>query len=166
MSESAVSETMKSVELSEDYLWQLGRVATVTETHTTIEFDSTEQCARCLSGQGCGAGVFAKLFARKGAVLSLSGVGGFHPGQMVQVGVLPGAILRASMAVYAWPLGLFLAVLVGGHYGLSIGQTAFGELGLLAVALACAGIGIWAIGHLRSRMMNPIVVPWSCMHRQ
>lgn len=147
---------------NDGYLWQLGRVTEVSGLTASIEFERLPTCAKCASGKGCGQGVFSQLFSRRSAQLTLQNTQGLRVGQWVKVGVTPRAVLNASLLLYGWPLLLFLLVLVTGHYGLSLGQSAWGEWTLFGAALGIAAIGLRVAGHLRIKAMNPIVKGWTC----
>lgn len=143
-------------------IWQPGVVANKSGDQVCIEMDTSQHCQRCLDGQGCGAGVFSQLFAKKGARLTVTSLEPLNVGDRVWVGVSPQGILKASMALYAWPLALFLLTLmVVGPLWLELGLWG-GEWGVLVVALAVPALGIKALAQLRSQALNPTVVPLSC----
>lgn len=143
-------------------VWQIGRVEACHGQRVKIVFDSIDQCQRCLDGQGCGAGIFTQLFSTRGAATHLNA--DFNPavGQWVRVGISPSAIVRASALLYAWPLALFMGVLILGHYGLGFQS----QWVLLGGALLAAGTGVMIVGRLRSWVLDPIVIPWSCTQAQ
>lgn len=144
------------------YLWQLGRVHAITKDQAQIKFDATTSCAKCLAGEGCGAGVFAKLFNHKGASLAVPCAPDLQVGQPVRVGVLPRDLLKGSWWLYGWPLAVFLITLVLG--GALLGPKAAGlsEWLLLLLALGLGALAVRFGEALRTQKMNPIVVPWSC----
>ena len=143
-------------------IWQPGVVADKSGDEYCVEMDTPQHCQRCLDGQGCGAGVFSQLFAKKGARLMVSSIEPLNIGDRVQVGVSPQGILKASVALYAWPLALFLLTLVVvGPLWLKLGLWG-GEWGVLVVALAVPAFGIKALAQLRFQAVNPTVVPLSC----
>lgn len=147
---------------TDPYLWQMGRVDAVGDQNTRIKFNTTESCAQCLAGKGCGAGVFSQLFNQKGAVLKVPSTANLVVGQAVRVGVLPLDLLKASLWLYAWPLAVFLLTLMLGGLVVAPGQSALGEWLLFLAALSLGALALKLAGALRSRAMNPIVVPWSC----
>lgn len=144
------------------YLWQMGRVHEVSDRNAQIKFDTTESCAQCLAGKGCGAGVFSQLFSNKGAILAVPNTSNLKVGQPVRVGVLPLDLLKASLWLYGWPLAVFLLTLMLGGTVLGAGHGALSEWLLFLVALTLSALALKMAGALRSRTMNPIVVPWSC----
>ncbi len=157
-----MSDQSFSKQQDNGYVWQLGRVCEVTDSATCIEFERPKDCARCMSGKGCGQGVFSQLFSRHKLQIRLAREGSYHEGQWVRVGVTSKAVLYSSVLLYAWPLFLFLAVLVIGNYGLSMAESNGGELWLFAGALGMAALGVQMAGRLRIQLMNPILEPWSC----
>lgn len=144
------------------YLWQLGRVHAVGQGQAQIKFDATTSCAQCLAGKGCGAGVFAKLFNNKGAVLTVSDAPELQVGQPVRVGVLPRDLLKGSLWLYAWPLSVFLITLLLGGFLFGTSFAGSGEWLLLGLALVLSALAVKLGETLRTQKMNPIVVPWSC----
>jgi len=147
---------------SDAYLWQLGRVHAIGQGRAHIKFDATTSCAQCLAGKGCGAGVFAKLFNNKGAVLAVPYSPDLEVGQPVRVGVLPRDLLKGSLWLYGWPLAVFLITLVLGGTVLGSMSAGLGEWLLLLIALCLGALAVRLGEALRTQKMNPIVVPWSC----
>ena len=145
-----------------DAVWQPGIVTARRGDEYLIEMDALEHCQRCLAGQGCGAGVFSQLFARNGARLTARSSEPLAIGERVRVGVSPNGILKASLALYAWPLALFLLTLIAvAPWWLDQGLWG-GEWAVLLLALLVAGSGIKVLGRLRFRALNPTVLPLSC----
>ncbi|HEY7905731.1 MAG TPA: SoxR reducing system RseC family protein [Wenzhouxiangella sp.] len=147
---------------TDPYLWQMGHVEAVDDRATRIKFNTTESCAQCLAGKGCGAGVFSQLFNQKGAILTVPSTTSLTVGQSVRVGVLPLDLLKASLWLYALPLAVFLATLILGGAVAQPEQSAWGEWLSFLAALSLGALALKFAGALRSRTMNPIVVPWSC----
>lgn len=149
-----------SVAASEsDLLWQPATVVTAEPGRLVVSFQPLSQCQRCLSGQGCGAGVFGRLFPSRSTSLTLNDRHSFEPGERVRVGLRPAQLLRAALVLYGLPLAGFLT-------GLLLGQLlwpdqAFGELFALVLGLAC-GAGLLMVFRRRSLALNPIVQPLSC----
>ena len=143
-------------------VWQPGIVAEKDGDGVCIEMASLEHCQRCLSGQGCGAGVFSQLFARQGARFKIRSPQCLEVGDRVRVGVSRSAILKASMALYAWPLALFLGTLLVVSPGWLAAELPAGEWGVLLIALAVSAGGVKALGWLKFQALNPIVLPLSC----
>jgi sigma-E factor negative regulatory protein RseC len=97
-----------------------------------LRLGSQSGCSVCDKGNGCGAGVFAKLLQRKPVVLELPGRNiDAKPGQMVTLAFPEQVYLKMVFAYYGYPL---IAALVGALIGYSIGS----ELGLSAVMIDAA----------------------------
>lgn len=77
-----------------------------------IRLGSQSGCSACDKGQGCGAGVFAKLLQGKPVLLQLADPDGlYRVGQMVTLKLPERLYLKMVLVSYAWPL---LAALSGG----------------------------------------------------
>jgi sigma-E factor negative regulatory protein RseC len=77
-----------------------------------VRVGSQTGCTACDKGQGCGAGVFAKLLQRRPVEIQLADPENrFRVGQMVTLSFPEQLYLKMVMINYAWPL---LAALAGG----------------------------------------------------
>ncbi len=135
--------------------WQTGRVMQVEGERIRVRFQPLSQCERCMSGEGCGAGVFGRLFARRGAEMVVDGPAGLKVGQPVRVGVPERLLLGMALWLYGLPLLAFIlaAGLVATLLGQGVAQDALALLlGLLAAWIAARLAGILG----RSRL-NPTV---------
>lgn len=84
-----------------------------------VRMGSQSGCTACDSGNGCGAGVFAKLLHRKPVVLELEeNETSVIPGQMVTLAFSEQVYIKLVFASYGWPL---LAALVGAFAGHGLG---------------------------------------------
>lgn len=133
--------------------WQRGIVSEISGTRVKIRFGALQQCRRCLRGEGCGAGVFGRLFARSGAEMWLRADQPFSPGQAVRVGVLQRDLLRAAAFLYALPLLVFILAAAGGATFFS--QSMARDFGALAAGLLAASASLWLVGRLRIGLLNP-----------
>lgn len=80
-----------------------------------VRVGSQTGCSACDNGQGCGAGVFAKLLQRKPVVLELPCQSeDLKAGQMATLSFPEQLYLKLVLANYGWPL---LAALAGGWTG-------------------------------------------------
>jgi len=80
-----------------------------------VRVGSQTGCPACDNGQGCGAGVFAKLLQRKPVVLELPCESeDLRVGQMATLSFPEQLYLKLVLANYGWPL---LAALAGGWAG-------------------------------------------------
>ena len=101
-----------------------------------VRMGSQSGCASCDNGNGCGAGVFAKLLQRKPVVLELEqNESSVKPGQMVTLAFPEKVYVKLVFASYGWPL---LAALVGAFAGhnlatwLNLGPGSIDAMALLA----------------------------------
>ncbi|MGY6589024.1 MAG: SoxR reducing system RseC family protein [Wenzhouxiangella sp.] len=139
--------------------WQIARVVQCTPEHMTLQFDPPSSCERCDRGEGCGAGAFSRLFARRGATLKLPLLTNAKEGDWVRVGVDERRLLLASLHVYGWPLGVFLAALVLAQ-GLTSGLF-WQDLAALLLALLAAATCLQVL-RKRQPDLNPVVEQLSC----
>lgn len=133
--------------------WQRGTVTAVGAGRVRVRFGALQHCRTCLRGQGCGAGVFGRLFSRRGAELWVAAQDDFRPGQAVRVGVRERDLLRAAGLLYGLPLLAFIlaAALAATFFEQALARDA----GALAAGLAGAGFSLWLVGPLRPRLLNP-----------
>lgn len=81
-----------------------------------VRMGSQSGCTACDNGNGCGAGVFAKLLQRKPVVLELEqNESGVKPGQMVTLAFPEQVYIKLVLASYGWPLLAALAGAFAGH---------------------------------------------------
>ena len=104
-----------------------------------VEVESAAVCARCASGRGCGAGFFA---AGQGVRrLEVAVQEGREPtkGDVVNIDLGPGNLVRAALIVYGLPL---TGAAAGAALAFAIG---FGDGRAAATALAGLAVA-WTIG--------------------
>ena len=83
-----------------------------------VRVGSQSGCTACDRGQGCGAGVFAKLLQRRAVEIQLADPQNeYRVGQMVTLSFPERLYLKMVMMNYAWPL---LAALAGGWTAFAI----------------------------------------------
>lgn len=98
-----------------------------------VRVGSQSGCTACDNGQGCGAGVFAKLLQRKPVVLELPRHGeDLKVGQMATLSFPEQLYLKLVLANYGWPL---LATLAGGWAGFALTNQFFAGFLLDAITL-------------------------------
>jgi sigma-E factor negative regulatory protein RseC len=86
-----------------------------------VRMGSQSGCTACDNGNGCGAGLFAKLLQRKPVVLELARNDmSVKPGQMLTLAFPERVYMKLILAFYAWPL---LAALSGAFAGHWLGTT-------------------------------------------
>ncbi len=141
-------------------LWQPATVLAVDVGLVTVRFDSVAQCQRCLQGEGCGAGVFSRLFAGRPGNLELSSDQTWRVGQRVQVGLTPGELAGSALRLYGLPLIAFLLGAIVGQALVPSGMVS--DLVALMLGLAGAALAIRLSAHRRWRGMNPVLEPLSC----
>jgi positive regulator of sigma E activity len=144
----------------DDIVWQPARVLECGEGWMRIGFDRLETCQACLRGEGCGAGVFSRLFVARQATLWLETSDMLPAGQRVKVGVSSGQLLLASIVLYALPLAAFVLAALGIHFALL--DAALRDLLALLVGLAAGSGVLLALRRVRGMALNPRVEPLSC----
>lgn len=141
-------------------IWQLARVVALDDKRLTLAFSAPEHCRRCMQGQGCGAGVFARLLSRRETRVSLPAELPVSPGQWLRVGCEPVQLARAAAVYYGLPLLGFLAGAVTGHLTLD------GSAGRDIAALTAGLAGFFLVLHVVSRRLrpawNPVLERLSC----
>lgn len=142
-------------------LWQIGTIDHGEgEDRLVVRLDSVNPCARCLSGEGCGAGVFSRWFARGAVLLPVPEDTDFHIGQRVRVGVNAVGLMRAALWVYGLPAVAFVGAAILGHR-LADGPL-LQDLTALFLGLA-AGAGAFSLARIRPLAdMTPVIEPVSC----
>jgi len=94
-------------------VWQIGQVVPGDDDRLRIEFADPSVCSRCRSGNGCGAGQFARLFGRGRAVrLAAPAEVELQVGNRVRVGIDARWLLIAAGAAYLVPLIALLGAMV------------------------------------------------------
>jgi sigma-E factor negative regulatory protein RseC len=100
-----IEQNVQVVRCSDDRMW--------------VRMGSQTGCTACDNGNGCGAGVFAKLLQKKPVIMELArSDANIKPGQMVTLGFPEQVYLKLVFAYYGWPL---LAALAGAFAGYRFG---------------------------------------------
>jgi sigma-E factor negative regulatory protein RseC len=113
------------------------------ERRALLEVERQAICARCAAGKGCGAAVFGgEAGSRQLHAVIASGID-VREGQLVEIAMQSGDILRAAGTVYGLPM---LGALVGAAagWGLELGDVA-------AAGMAMAGLAV-GFGVARRRL--------------
>jgi len=85
-----------------------------------VRMGSQTGCTACDNGEGCGAGLFAKLLQRKPVVLELARNDvDVQAGQMLTLAVPAQLFMKLVLTSYGWPL---LAALAGAYAGYGAGS--------------------------------------------
>lgn len=132
-------------------------------------------CVACADGNGCGAGLFAKLLRHKPVVIELPRKGlSIVPGQMLTLAFPEQVYIKLVLNSYGWPL---LAALAGAYVG--YGLSTWLEFGSAMVDAGTLAIGLMAgffvaglaknrknedviLGSLRTTLYYPSVTPNMC----
>jgi len=86
------------------------------DEHIWVRLGSQTGCTACDNGNGCGAGVFAKLLQRKPVVIELARNDiSVEPGQMVTLAFPEQVYIKLVTTSYGWPLLAALAGAIAGH---------------------------------------------------
>lgn len=103
-----------------------------------VRMGSQSGCSACDNGEGCGAGLFAKLLRRKPVVLELArNELSVQPGQMLTLAIPEQVYMRLVFDAYGWPL---LAALAGAMAGNGVfAWLQFGPL-MIDVGTLCGGL--------------------------
>ena len=116
-----------------------------------VEVETAAACARCASGRGCGAGIMSGRAGSTRIEVSIAPGLELAEGDVVDIELAPGNILRAALLVYGLPLA-------GAIFGAALAfLNALGDGG--AAALAIAGLFAGALVS-RSRLESA-----SCLAR-
>ncbi len=91
---------------------QSARVIAETDVSYLLETLPKSACPRCEAGQGCGGGILAQAFANKTYQLSLDKNTALKINELVQIGIKPSLLVRASMILYLVPLIFMVALAV------------------------------------------------------
>ena len=121
------------------------------EKRVWVRLGSQTGCTACDNGNGCGAGIFAKLLQRKPVVLELARNDmSVEPGQMVTLAFSEQVYLKLVFASYGWPL---LAALAGAFAGHGLGTWLAVGPGLIDMATLSGGVlaGIFVMRLIKSR---------------
>ncbi|NDY94466.1 SoxR reducing system RseC family protein [Wenzhouxiangella limi] len=140
---------------SSGHVWQAGVVVHSTEAAARIRFEPLTHCQRCLRGEGCGAGVFSRLFAGRRAELDLPTDHRLAPGQPVRVGIRSGTLVRLAVVIYGLPVVVFILAAAATATLLAPGweQDVLSLLG----GLAAAALALVFVARRRTGALNPIV---------
>jgi sigma-E factor negative regulatory protein RseC len=141
-------------------IWQVATVVEVSDDRIRLAFDPLSACARCLNGEGCGSGVFARLFSRRQTLMALGRQNDFRIGQKLRVGVEASHLVYGALFLYGIPVVAFVfgAVLAS----LVIGAGPGGDLAALVAGLVLAGVSVTLFRQRTLSGLNPRLEPLSC----
>ena len=113
-----------------------------------VRLGSQTGCSACDNGEGCGAGLFAKLLARKPVVMELDRRGlDVQAGQMLTLSFPESVYIKLVAVSYGWPL---LALLAGAWIGHSLAQL----MGLEALWIDVGALGMGVLGGALAVRLN------------
>jgi sigma-E factor negative regulatory protein RseC len=93
---------------------QQGRIVAVEGLDAVVQIGRRRGCPACDAGQGCGAGIFARLLRDKPVSIRVANVIGAEVGASVELGISENRFLALVARLYAMPL---LAGLLGAAIG-------------------------------------------------
>lgn len=91
-----------------DLIWQMAVVRRDRDGSGWLEFDDPGSCSRCSSGNGCGAALFSRLFARPEARIPMPGQKNIGTDRLVRVGLDPRWLMLAAAVTYLLPVMAFV----------------------------------------------------------
>lgn len=141
-------------------IWQVATVVDASPGRLQLALDPLSTCSRCLRGEGCGAGVFARLFRQRRTVISLERRHEFQVGQKLRVGMDGSVLLYGAMILYGLPIAAFVLGALSGH-GLG-GGGPFGDLAALVGGLVLAGLALLFVRRRPLHGLNPRLELLSC----
>lgn len=141
-------------------IWQTARVVANDVDRLTLVFAAPESCQRCARGEGCGAGVFGRLFGRRETRVLLPANVTVACGEWVRVGFEPRHLAQAAGLHYGLPLLGFLAGATVGH-GL-MPDSASRDFVALVVGLGGFFLVAGFVARRLRPALNPVVERLSC----
>jgi sigma-E factor negative regulatory protein RseC len=107
---------------------QQGRIVRIEGHRAWVEVGPGSGCSACDAGQGCGAGLFARLLRRRPMTIELENAPDFDLGRAVILGIPELFFLRLVLRLYALPLfaglvGAWACHQISEAYGWSKGVT-------------------------------------------
>ncbi len=143
-----------------DIVWQVATVVDAEVDRIRVSFDSLSTCQRCLAGEGCGAGVFTRLFARRRANLVVQGEHDFVIGDKLRIGVAGNHLALSALALYGLPLLGFLAGALAGHWWAGDSASRDFMALLFGLALGLAASRLFNLGP--GLLLKPSIERFSC----
>jgi len=139
---------------------QSGVVTRVVASQAWVLLGGQSGCPACDAGQGCGAGIFARLLRRQAQEIELHNAIAARPGDTVRVGIPESAYLSLVLHAYGLPL---LVGLAGAWISHQIGNSGMLQTGwldalTLAGGLASAGLA-WRLptaGRRAALLQTPV----------
>ncbi len=115
---------------------QTVKIVAIDGNEAWVESLTQTGCARCDAGQGCGGGVFSKLFGPKQYRMKIPNLLDAELEQNVVIGIPDRAMIMGSFLVYLMPVsGLIVGGLLGSYLDIEIFKGEHGELLTLILAV-------------------------------
>ncbi len=138
-------------------------VSAVENGYAWVETQRKSACAACNLNKGCGTSVLAKVLGGKRSRLRVLNRHALKPGDVVVIGLEETALVRGSLALYAFPL---LAMFIGAGLGFAIfhgmdAQYSDGWQALFSLAGLAGGFFLlrrFTAAWHRSRRYQPVVL--------
>ncbi len=138
-------------------------VSAVEGGYAWVETQRKPACAACNLNKGCGTSVLAKVLGAKRSRLRVLNRHALKPGDVVVIGIEETALVRGSLALYAFPL---LVMFLGAGLGFAIFQGMDAEYSdgwqiLFSLAGLAGGFLLlrrFTAGWHRSRHYQPVVL--------
>lgn len=118
-----------------------------------VRLQALQHCQRCLRGEGCGAGVFSRLFAPRSSEVWLSSEGAWLPGQRLRIGLAEPELMRLAVLLYGLPLMFF--ILAAALAATFVSGPGMRDFAALASGLLAGAIAFWLTGKLGGPSLNP-----------
>ena len=124
---------------------QAGVLTRTAGNRAWVRLGGQSGCPACDAGQGCGAGIFARLLRRQAQDIELHNALGARAGETVLVGIAESVYLALVLRAYGLPLllglaGAWISHQIGGAVDL---QGAWLDAVTLAGGLAAASLAWW-----------------------
>ena len=114
------------------------QVVRCSDNRMWVRMGSQSGCTACDNGNGCGAGVFAKLLQTRPVIMELErNDATIRTGQMVTLGFPEQVYLKLVLVYYGWPL---LAALAGAFVAYRLATWAQASPGIMDLATLMGGL--------------------------
>lgn len=140
--------------------WQVAEVLYSDGKRVRLRFSRPEFCQRCQRGQGCGAGVFSRLFVPRASEIEIECAHRLTAGQWVRVGFAHRTLAQAAAVTYGLPLMAFVAGALPAHWLVS--TEGWRDLWALTGGLVAAAIVLSLGKRLAGCPAAPALEPLSC----
>lgn len=140
--------------------WQLAQVVDVRPGRARLRFGKPDFCQQCQKGKGCGAGVFAALFARRSTEIEIDLDSAPEAGEWVRIGIAHDTLAFGALLSYGLPLLAFVAGTLPGHW--LVESPSLGDLVALVGGLVSAAVVFILMRNRGTVNVRPVVQALSC----